>query len=118
MAAYERATDDHDLSAVLSMIAEDAVYFFSDESVHVGKEAIERVLRRNFAAIREETYAVDNVRWLARSRETAVCVYDYRWSGVIQGQPASGSGRGTTVLRRSDEDWKVVHEHLSKGKSF
>lgn len=42
--------------------------------------------------------------------------YDCSWSGVINGEPASGSGRGTTVLQRSQDGWKVVHEHLSRGK--
>lgn len=115
LAAYERATDAHDLPTVLSMIADDAVYFFSDESVHVGRDAIERVLRRNFQAIQDESYVLDNLVWLAEGEDVAACVYDYRWSGTVRGRPAAGTGRGTTVLRRAGDDWELVHEHLSRG---
>ncbi|MFQ5552412.1 MAG: YybH family protein [Thermoplasmata archaeon] len=116
MSAYERATDGHDLDGILSLIDEGAVYLFSDESAHIGKQAIERVLRRNFELIQAESYSIDNLTWLARSDEVAACVYDFSWSGTIKGQEASGSGRGTTVLRRLGNDWKVVHEHLSHGR--
>ena len=116
MLAYEQATNSHDVEATLSLVDEQAVYLFSDESVHVGKRAIERVFRRNFDLIRDESYSIDNLTWLVNSREVAACVYDYSWSGMINGEPASGSGRGTTVLRRSQNGWKVVHEHLSRGR--
>jgi ketosteroid isomerase-like protein len=116
MMAYERALNSHDTEAALSMVDEGAVYMFSDESVHVGKRAIGTVIRRNFELIKEERYSIDNVMWLVNSGEVAVCVYDYSWSGTIQGEPATGSGRGTTVLKRSEDGWKVVHEHLSRGR--
>lgn len=116
MLEYERATDSHNLDAAISMINEEAIYLFSDESVHVGKQAIERVLRHNFELIQDESYSISNLTWLAKSEEVAACVYDFTWSGTINGQDAFGSGRGTTVLRRSGKEWKVVHEHLSRGK--
>lgn len=116
MLAYERATNSHDVDATLARVHEQAVYFFSDESVHVGKGAIEKVLRRNFELIEGEEYAISNLRWLVNSGDVAACVYDYAWSGLIGGQPASGSGRGTTVLQRSQDGWKVIHEHLSRGR--
>lgn len=97
------------------MIDDDAIYLFSDESVHVGRQAVERVLRRNFDLIQDESYSIDNLRWLASSDEVAACVYDFSWSGTIKGQEASGSGRGTSVIRRLGNEWKVVHEHLSRG---
>jgi ketosteroid isomerase-like protein len=116
MLAYERATNSHDVEATLSLIDEDAVYLFSDESVHVGKGAIGKVLTRNFDLIEDESYSIQNVKWLADSGDVAACVYDYSWSGVINGELASGCGRGTTILRRNDDGWKVVHEHLSRGR--
>jgi len=116
MEMYEAATNSHDLEAVLALIDEEAIYLFSDESVHAGKEAIERVLARNFGLIQDEIYSLHNVTWVAKGADVAACVYDYTWSGVIHGRPASGSGRGTSVIRRSGESWRVVHEHLSKGR--
>ena len=116
MLAYEQATISHDVDATLALVDERAVYLFSDESVHIGKRAVAKVLRRNFDLIRNERYSIDNLTWLAKTETVAACVYDYSWSGTINGEPASGSGRGTTVLQRSNDGWKVVHEHLSRGK--
>ena len=116
MLAYEQATNSHDVDATLALVDERAVYLFSDESVHIGKRAVAKVLRRNFDLIRNERYSIENLTWLAKTETVAACVYDYSWSGTINGEPASGSGRGTTVLQRSNDGWKVVHEHLSRGK--
>ena len=113
---YENATNRHDLVGTLALIDEAAIYLFSDESVHIGKNAIEKVLKRNFDLIEGERYSLANLTWLARTDELAVCVYDYSWSGKIAGEPASGSGRGTSVIKRSGSGWKVIHEHLSRGR--
>ncbi len=113
---YERATNSHDLEATLAMIGDGAIYLFSDGSVHAGKHAIEQVLRHNFDIIQDETYSVSHLTWLARSSEVAACVYDFSWSGTVQGKPASGFGRGTSVLVQSSDGWRVIHEHLSKGR--
>ena len=61
MLAYERATNSHDVDATLSLVDEHAVHLFRDESVHVGKRAIEKVLRRNFELIKGEKYSVANL---------------------------------------------------------
>ena len=73
------------------------------------------MLAKNFAAIADETYRIRDVRWLLRTDDAAMCVYVFNWSGVIDGKPSAGNGRGTSVLRRSDDSWLVVHELLSKG---
>jgi ketosteroid isomerase-like protein len=95
----------------------DALYWFSDGSAHVGKEAVQRVIQRNKDLIRDETYRIVQLRWLAESADVAVCVFRFEWSGVIHGSPASGAGRGTIVLARRGASWAVVHEHLSKGET-
>ncbi len=115
MRAYEAATNAHDLEGTIALIADDAVYLFSDQSSHFGKDAIRTVLQANFAAISNETYRISDLRWLAESGDVAVCVYAFDWSGEIAGKPASGSGRGTSVLRRVKGSWRVAHEHLSRG---
>lgn len=115
MRAYEAATAAHDLEGALELIADDAVYLFSNESSHVGKAAVRRALEANFAAIKAEEYRIEGLRWLAESDEVAACVYAFHWAGEIRGEPASGSGRGSAVLRREGGAWRVVHEHLSRG---
>lgn len=99
MRAYEAATNAHDLAGTLGPIADDAIYLFSDQSAHIGKEAIGKALAANFKAISDETYRIGDSRWLITSQEIAACVYKFEWSGEIDGKPINGSGRGTTVLR-------------------
>lgn len=112
---YAAATDGHRLEATLAMVADDAVYLFSDGTAHVGKAAIAAVLRHNFATIADETYRIRDVRWLVRTDDVACCVYVFAWTGMVDGRPTSGGGRGTSLLRRHGESWLVVHEHLSRG---
>src|SRR5687767_4853850 len=113
MQRYECATKSHDLDALLGMIADDAVYLFSNKSAHVGKAEIASALKRNFEVIQAEDYQHKNLSWLAILPEVAVCVYDFHWAGVIDGKPCSGGGRGTSVMASVHGAWRMVHEHLS-----
>ena len=112
---YETSASEHGLEHTLSLIDENAVYWFSNETCHVGKEAIEAAIRHNFETIKEENYRISDVVWLAQSSDSAACIYRFDWSGKIDGAPVSGSGRGTTVLARRGDSWVIVHEHLSQG---
>lgn len=100
----------------LKLIDDNAIYWFSDGTAHAGKPAIEQAIRRNFELIKNETYRISEAVWVEQSPDLAACVYRFDWSGTINGSPASGSGRGTTVLARKEDSWVVVHEHLSKGE--
>lgn len=113
---YETSGRTGGVERTLQLIDDNAVYWFSDGTGHVGKAAVERAIRRNLEAIEDETYRISNVVWVAQSVDVAACIYRFDWSGIIRGAPASGSGRGTSVLTRKGESWVVVHEHLSKGE--
>ncbi len=113
---YETSGRAGGVEQTLRLIDDDAVHWFSDGTAHVGKSAVERALRRNLEAIKDETYRISDVVWVAQSSDIAACIYRFDWSGVLRGAPASGSGRGTAVLARKGDSWVVVHEHLSKGQ--
>ena len=115
MCVYERTTNAHDIEALLELIADDAIYLFSDRTSHIGKAAIRKATQRNFDAIEDETYTIKNLRWLVTSEDVAACVYEFSWFGRIGGKSVEGGGRGTTVIRCTDGQWKVAHEHLSSG---
>jgi ketosteroid isomerase-like protein len=110
---YEEATNSHDFNNVRPLIASEAVYFFSNENLF-GIEAIEKAFVGTFNTIKNETYSIKNVRWLAVSETAAVCVYDFHWVGTIDGERKEGSGRGTNALVKRGDEWLMVHEHLSK----
>ena len=110
------AMNAKDLPATLEMIAEDAVYFWSNGDAMFGRAAVAEAMRVNFDSIANDTYETLDVTWIAQSEDVAACVFAFRWSGEIDGRKASGSGRGTSVMRRIDGAWRSVHEHLSAGR--
>lgn len=40
-------------------------------------------------------------------------MYTYHYSGYVDGEFNSGSGRATNVFVLLDGEWKLIHEHLS-----
>ena len=104
-----------DLDGTLELIADDAVYFWSNGSSMFGKAAIAEGLKRNFDVIQKDTYETLDVTWIVNSDDLAACVYQFRWTGEIEGKAVAGGGRGSSVLRRVHGQWRTVHEHLSAG---
>lgn len=109
---YEQATNSHDIDRVVPLIAEDAVYWFSDGS-HEGLDEIAGAIKRTFDVIHDEEYAIRDLEWVVLTADHAVCRYRFFWTGVVDGQPRSGQGRGTNVIVKRDGAWKMLHEHLS-----
>ena len=105
-----------DLEGAMELIAEDAVYFWSNGDAVFGKAAIAEGLKQNFEAIENDTYDTFDVTWIAESDEVAACVFEFRWTGELDGKPVGGRGRGSSVLRRVDGQWQTVLEHLSAGR--
>ena len=110
--AYEQATNSHDITQLAPLIAPEAVYWFSDGS-HRGHQAILAAIAKTFATIDDEIYQIDELEWIACNDSHAVCRYRFTWTGSINGQPRSGTGRGTNVLINSAGTWQMLHEHLS-----
>lgn len=110
--AYESALATQDWQAVAPLVHSDACVTFSNGTVHEGIAAVEAAFTRNFSLIKGETYAISNVRWVLKTSETAVYLFDFSWSGEINGEHASGSGRGTSVLVREGDQWMLLVEHL------
>jgi ketosteroid isomerase-like protein len=110
--SYEQATNSHDINRVTPMIAPEAVYWFSDGS-HRGREAILAAIAETFATIQDEVYRIGELEWIACNDSHATCRYRFTWTGTINGQPRSGTGRGTNVLINSAGTWQMLHEHLS-----
>ena len=111
----EQAPDAGDVLRALRVIANDAVFWFSNGTTQVGKEAIADAIRERLGQTREARFEISSVRWIVRTVSTAVSVYRFRWSGTKDGRPARGSGRGTAVFGRREGRWLLVHEHRSRG---
>jgi len=110
LAAYAERINRHDFDLLTGLIAPDAIFWFSD-GTHVGIAAIRRACEATWRVMGDdERYWLERHQWIADGSDAAACLYRFNW----QTATASGSGRGTTVLRRVDDRWWIVHEHLSR----
>ena len=110
--AYEQALATQDWTNVDPLVQENACVTFSDGTVHKGKPAVRTAFEGNFSIIKDEEYSISNVHWVIEGSETAVNLFEFNWSGLINGQAASGSGRGTSVLIKENDKWLLIVEHL------
>lgn len=110
--AYTEALNRQVWAAVSPLVHEDACVTFSDGRTLVGKAAIRAAYERNFAAIKEETYAVSDIHWVNQAEDHAVYTFAFAWTGTVDGQRAGGQGRGTAVIVRREGGWQLMAEHL------
>ncbi|MEM8871810.1 MAG: nuclear transport factor 2 family protein [Pseudomonadota bacterium] len=109
---YEAALGTQNWAFVAPLISDGARVVFSDGAVHAGKKAIKAAYERNFAAIKNEEYRIKEVHWLLKTADSAAYMFDFYWTGIIDGRKASGSGRGTAVLVRQAGHWVLAGEQL------
>jgi len=110
--AYERALATQDWSRVEPLIHVDACVTFSNGTVHKGRNNVKLAFEGNFSSIRDETYSVANVHWVLKNAETAIYLFEFSWSGIINEKPSRGSGTGSCVLIKEADKWKLLVEHL------
>ncbi len=108
---YEAALATQDWDQVSPLIHDDCVATFS-EGTHIGKSQVESAFQKTFDLIEDETYRISNVHWAIRSESIAVVVYNFEWSGIINGVRASGGGRGTSTIICDNGRWQLIAEHL------
>lgn len=109
---YEAALATQSWSEVSPLIHDKASVVFSNGTVHKGKAAVRKAFEGNFARIQHEKYEMTNIHWLLESPESAAYMFDFFWSGIVEGKEVSGGGRGTAVLVFEDGRWLLLAEHL------
>lgn len=115
--AYENALASQDWGQVEPLVHAEACVTFSNGTVHKGKAAVQKAFEHNFSLIKDETYSMSNVHWVMKTELTAVYLFEFNWSGIIDGKPARGAGRGTSVLIRDANEWQLLVEHLGTKES-
>ena len=103
------------LDGTLALIADDAVYFWSNGAAMFGKVAIAEGLRENFLGVDNDTYDVSDLVWVADSVDVAACVFQLAGQARSTGSRPRAVAADASVLRRVDGEWQVVHENLSNG---
>lgn len=109
--SYETALATQDWQQIAPLIHDDCVAVFTENTFR-GKTAVEAAFRKTFALIEDETYGINNINWQLRTENVAVLTYNFAWSGTIDGQAASGGGRGSSVLVCENGRWLLLLEHL------
>jgi ketosteroid isomerase-like protein len=109
---YAQQTNTHQFANVSPLIAENAVFWFSDGS-HIGKSAIERAFTTTWNTIQGEIYSLRDLVVLGESSDLAAYQYTFHWQGLIDGKRLEGTGRGTSVITKRNGQWQIIHEHLS-----
>lgn len=108
---YVEALNMHSWDRISPLVTEDAVFIFTEDTF-VGKAAAKVAFEKTFKLIENEVFSLHDVRWTVVTNNVAACRYEFRWKGRIRGQDSSGGGRGTSILRKVDGRWLVMHEHL------
>jgi len=96
------------------LVSESVSVIFSDGTVHLGKDRVQTAFENNFHSIKNEAYAIENVRWLSREQDFVVYLFDFYWTGIVKGKSVSGNGIGTSVLIKEYGTWKLLTEHLGR----
>lgn len=102
----------HDFDLVTPLISDQCKFWFTS-GTFVGLEEARAAFEKTWRMIENEVYSLSDLEWIAESETSAVCLYTYHWSGLIEGQAREGKGRGTSCFRKEARGWKLVHEHLS-----
>jgi ketosteroid isomerase-like protein len=105
-----------DMDAALTLLTDDVVFFYSNGSVIVGKDAFAAAMTANWNMVSDYKYSTLESKWIAQSETAASVIYSFAWSGIAQGKEVSGSGRGTRVFSNDGTGWRIAHEHLSTGQ--
>jgi ketosteroid isomerase-like protein len=114
---YSAALASQDWNNVAPLIHEDACVTFSDGSVYQGVLSIAEAYKRNFMLIKNEEYHISDVHWIKLNDAVAVYLFRFTWRGTINGQEASGGGRGTATIMLDKGRWKLMAEHLGPKKN-
>ncbi len=112
--SYETALGTQDWKIVEPLISEEVSVTFSNETNHIGKENVQKAFEQNFEIIKNEKYAIENIKWVVRDKKYAVYTFEFNWTGIIDGKRVSGNGLGTSVLIKEDAKWKLLTEHLGR----
>lgn len=112
LAQYIDATNSHDFANVKTVLHQEAIYYFSDQTCRT-HEAIKTYFEHAWNVIKDEVYEARDVEWLFESDTSATCVYTYYYQGYLNGEWTEGKGRATNLFVNTKTGWKLSHEHLS-----
>ena len=115
IADFADALIDRDMETALNLLTDDMIFFYSNGSAIVGKEAFSSLMTENWKMVEDYVYSTADSVWIAQSDCVASVVYSFIWTGKVRGQAVGGGGRATRVVKNDGSGWRIAHEHLSNG---
>lgn len=112
--AYESALGTQNWNNIAPLMSKSISVTFSNGAVHVGKDKVKAAFENNFSNIQNEVYKIDSIRWLSKEENFAVYLFDFFWTGIVNGKSVAGNGIGTAVLIKEEGNWKLLTEHLGR----
>jgi len=112
---YIEATNTHHFDAVEVCVHQNAVYIFSGKEMK-GMEVIRAYFEKTWSRVEDEEYWATDIEWLHEDENMMVCLYQYNYKGYHDKKLIEGAGRATNIFIKcaSTNQWKLIHEHLSK----
>jgi ketosteroid isomerase-like protein len=116
-AEFTAALIRRDISSALALLTDDVVFFYSNGTAILGKDAFAAIMTASWKMVENYKYATLESTWIAQSDVAAAVIYSFAWSGLVCDAAVAGSGRGTRVFAREPgRGWLIAHEHLSDGQ--
>lgn len=116
-AEFTAALLRRDIDAALALLADGVVFFYSNGTTLVGKDAFAATMKAAWSVIENYKYESAEANWLTLTDAAATVVYRFAWSGVARGAEVGGTGRGTRVFaKQPNGEWLLAHEHISNGQ--
>ena len=111
--AYEKAASSRNFTRVSPLIADDAVFIFTDGTFK-GKTEIKKAFEDTWHKIQNETYSISSVTWVKMGYRNAMCEYLFTSDGTVNGKRKIYKGKGKNTFKRINGNWRIVKEHLQK----
>ena len=108
---YEAALGKQSWEAVEEFFHEDCTVVFA-EANYYGKKQVGSAIRKTFSLIKDENFALSEIRWTIVRDNFATCTFNFEWAGTINGKRFVNPGRGTAVWIHENNRWQIVNEHF------
>ena len=116
-ADFTAALIRRDIDSALALLTDDVVFFYSNGSAILGKDAFAALMTASWQMVENYKYATLDSTWITQSDAAAAVIYSFEWSGAARGAEVKGAGQGTRVFSKAPgSGWLIVHEHLSAGQ--
>jgi len=112
--AYIEAINSRDFSQVSKLLHENAV-FYIDNKVQADLKQIAAYHEHFWNTLKDSKFWASDIDVIHSDCKCHVYLYQYKFSGYMDGKFVEGSGRSTDVFVQNDmtEQWQLLHEHSS-----